>query len=166
MEREKSRTQLRQWLKIQENTEHVYLQFIKRYQLNKNSFFALDYLYSHREGAEPAFLAENLGLTRQMMTIVLNDLDNRGWILRQERQDDHRRKTIRLSESGRKFSEEVCAALEDFDISALAVFSPEELHNLLEYSTRFYEKIKVQLTTPSPRSPEYAEGTATNKTEA
>lgn len=149
MNMEKSRGQLRRWLKIQDYTESIYVSFIKRFNLNKNTFFVLDYLYSHPEGAEPAVLAENLGLMRQMMTIILNDLDERGFILRQGHRDDLRRKTILLSESGRMFAAQVCKELEDFDLAALSVFSPEEFQNSLEYSMRFYEKIKVQLEKPN-----------------
>ncbi|MEG2076934.1 MAG: MarR family winged helix-turn-helix transcriptional regulator [Victivallaceae bacterium] len=145
MELEKSRELLREWLKIQACTENVYTTFIKRFQLSKNAFFALDYLNTHPEGEEPALLADYLGLTRQMMTIVLNDLDERGFIQRHERQDDHRRKTILLSKLGKSTADEVCQSLEDFDIAALAEFSDEELCNMFEFSTRFYEKIKLQL---------------------
>ena len=51
--------------------------------------------------------------------------------------------------SGRMFAAQVCKELEDFDLAALSVFSPEEFQNLLEYSMRFYEKIKVQLEKPN-----------------
>lgn len=144
MEPEKSRELLRQWMKVLDSTENIYDRFIKRFQLSKNVFFALDYLNVHPEGEEPAVLAEQLGLTRQMMTIVLNDLDGRGFILRRERQDDHRRKTILLTKSGKTTADEVCRALEDFDIAALSGFPDEEIHNMLAFSTRFYERLKMQ----------------------
>ncbi len=144
MEPEKSRELLRQWMKVLDSTEKIYDRFIKRFHLNKNAFFALDYLNSHSEGEEPAGLAGALGVTRQMMTIVLNDLDGRGFILRRERQDDHRRKTILLTKSGKATADEVCRALEDFDIAALSGFPDEEIHNMLAFSTRFHERLKIQ----------------------
>ncbi len=150
MEPEKSRELLRQWIKVMDSTENVYNTFIKRFRLNKNAFFALDYLNSHPEGEEPAVLAEQLGLTRQMMTIVLNDLDGRGFILRRERQDDHRRKTISLTPSGKLLANDVGKELEDFDIAALAEFSDEEIFTMLAFSKRFYEKLKIQLGTSVP----------------
>ncbi len=145
MEKEKSRELLRQWMKILSDTENVYTAFLKRFHVSKNTFFALDYLNSNPEGEEPAVLAERLGLTRQMMTIVLNDLDERGFIIRRERKDDHRRKTILLSKKGKTFADEVCRASENFDLTALAGFSDEEFCGMLDFSTRFYEKIKAQL---------------------
>ena len=145
MEKEKSRELLRQWMNILSDTENVYTAFLKRFHVNKNTFFALDHLNSNPEGEEPAVLAERLGLTRQMMTIGLNDLDERGFIIRRERKDDHRRKTILLSKKGKTFADEICRASENFDLTALAGFSDEEFCGMLDFSKRFYEKIKAQL---------------------
>jgi len=145
MEQEQSRVLLRQWLKTQDKADKVYVSLLKRFKLNKALFFALDFLRSHPDGVEPSVLAQSLGLMRQMITIVLNDMDSQGFIMRKEREDDHRRKIIRLSEKGSAFAGKVCKEFEDFDLSALSVFSPDELRNLVEYTNRFYEKIKKQL---------------------
>ena len=145
MEKEKSRELLREWIRILSDTENVYTVFIKRFHLSKNTFFALDYLNSYGEGEEPAILAERLGLTRQMMTIVLNDLEKRGYLVRQGCTDDHRRITILLSKEGKALAEKICRASENFDLAALAGFSDEEFNVMLDLSRRFYERIKKQL---------------------
>lgn len=139
------RNQQRELFDLWEETREVYGRILKHWDLSENTFYTLYHLREAPEGLEPAVIAGKLGVRKQSVTPVLNELEQRGYISRQERQDDHRRKRIRLSAAGVEFSTAMCEEVEAIDGEALATFSAEERRLLLEFSRRYCLALRASL---------------------
>ncbi len=133
---------LKEWMELWRLTDNVYTRFLKRWNLSLNAYFVLTWLRDNPDGVEPARLADLVNIQRQLVTIILRDFESRDMILRRERSEDHRRRCIRLSASGRLFADEVCGAVDEMDLRGLAAFSLEEQRRLVEFSQRFYDAIR------------------------
>lgn len=137
---------------LMEQIEDVYERTFARWNLSKNAFSTLYHLRENAAGLEPSRLAEMVGVQRQMMTIILNDLQERGFILRKEQKTDRRRKRILLSKPGRRFADEALRIVGKIDGRALSAFTEEERTLFLEFYRRYYNAIKDLdvVTTVSP----------------
>ncbi len=129
------------WRKV----DLIYGRVLRRWNLSMTMYFAVDVLWEHAEGLEPGFLAAWLGVQRQMVTLILNDLDDRGFILKEEQKTDRRRKLIFLSESGRRFASEVCGEIRSIEAQALASFSVAEERQILSIFHRYQQAIQSSL---------------------
>ena len=99
-----------------------------------------EYLDKHPEGVEPAVLAEDTHSLRQTITVVLNDLEGRGYLSRAFHSTDRRRKIIRLTQEGKVFARKVLDAISAAEQEAAAILSAEELRRLQDYSRRFSQE--------------------------
>ena len=98
----------KRWMELWRLTDNVYTMYLRRWELSLNEYLVLESLREFPKGMQPAQLAERVSIQRQLVTIILNKLEERGFILRRESRTDHRRKIIRLNPAGRVFAEEVC----------------------------------------------------------
>ena len=114
MPENKEKELLRRWMALWAEIDKTYIGFLKRWDLSLNAYWVIEYLHNHPQGAEPAELADRINVMRQLITIILNDLEKRGFLLRRESELDHRRRIIRLSPDGELFAREVCDAMEQF----------------------------------------------------
>lgn len=128
----------KRWMELWRLTDNVYTMYLRRWELSLNEYLVLESLREFPKGMQPAQLAERVCIQRQLVTIILNKLEERGFILRRESRTDHRRKIIRLNPAGRVFAEEVCGSVEQLDLHGLEVLSDSEREKLLEYTERFY----------------------------
>lgn len=143
MPEKNERAFLRRWMTLWLQTTESYVVFLKKWNLSLNTYWVLEYLFRNPQGAEPTVLADALGVMRQLITIILNDLEKRGCILRKESKDDHRRRIIMLSKRGQAFACEVCDAMDELDLQSLSAFSEEERNLMLEHSQRFCDALKA-----------------------
>ena len=132
---------LKRFLKLLRMTDIAYAKILKRWDLSLNTTWVLEYLYDHPRGVEPAVLADSTRLLRQTITVVLNDLEKKKWIVRIPQSVVHRRKLIRLTQEGRAFSRLVLGELEKIELTSFSAMTPAEREKLLELVERFYESI-------------------------
>lgn len=132
----------KRWMELWRLTDNVYAVYLRRWGLSLNEYLVLESLREFPKGIQPAQLAERVSIQRQLVTIILNKLEERGFILRRESRTDHRRKIIRLNPAGCAFAEEVCGAVDQLDLYGLNALSDSERENLLAYSERFYLAIQ------------------------
>ena len=85
-------------------------------------------------------LAEDTNMLRQTITVVLNDLEGRGYLRRAFHSTDRRRKIIRLTQEGQVFARKVLDAISAAEQEASAILSEEELRQLQDYSRRFSQE--------------------------
>ncbi|MBR4125798.1 MAG: winged helix DNA-binding protein, partial [Victivallales bacterium] len=89
---------------------------------------------------EPAVLADDTHMLRQTITVVLNDLEERGYLFRDSHKTDRRRKVIRLTPEGQVFAQTVLSAISNAEQEAASVLSFDEQQRLLDYSQRFSQE--------------------------
>ena len=118
----------------------AYLQLVRQWGISLNTVWALEYLVKHPDGVEPAVLADDTHMLRQTITVVLNDLEGRGYLFRDSHKTDRRRKVIRLTPEGQVFAQTVLSAISKAEQEAAAVLSVDEQQRLLDYSRRFSQE--------------------------
>ena len=131
----------------------AYLQLVRRWNLSLNTVWALEYMVKHPDGVEPAVLADDTHMLRQTVTVVLNDLEGRGYLRRGPHATDRRRKIIHLTPEGALFAQEVLDAISLAEREAVATLTLEEQKHLLDYSRRFsksFARTVKQLTRTKP----------------
>lgn len=134
--------------------DSAYLQLIRQWGISLNTVWALEYLVKHPEGVEPAVLADDTHMLRQTITVVLNDLEERGYLFRDSHKTDRRRKVIRLTPEGQVFAQTVLSAISNAEQEAASVLSFEELQHLLDYSQRFSQEFARKVNDITMRKPE------------
>lgn len=120
--------------------DNAYVQLLRQWGLSLNTVWALEYLVRCPNGVEPAVLAEDTHMLRQTITVVLNDLENRGYIQRVFHRTDHRKKVIHLTAEGKVFASRVLRAISDAEQEAVSALTAEEQQRLLDYSRRFSQE--------------------------
>ena len=118
----------------------AYLQLVRQWGISLNTVWALEYLVKHPDGVEPAVLADDTHMLRQTITVVLNDLEGRGYLTRAFHSTDRRRKIIRLTPTGQAFAQTVLSAISHAEQEAAATLTDEEQQRLLDYSRRFSQE--------------------------
>ena len=78
MPENKEKELLRRWMALWAEIDKTYIGFLKRWDLSLNAYWVIEYLHNHPQGAEPAELADRINVMRQLITIILNDLEKRG----------------------------------------------------------------------------------------
>lgn len=61
---------IKKLVEVDKQIELVYMKTLKKWDLTMNAFLALESLRDHSQGIEPACLAEDLGVQRQLVTIL------------------------------------------------------------------------------------------------
>lgn len=119
------------------------------------SFRQLAVLFMIREGvASPASIAQRLGISRAVVTGLLDRLEERGLIRREPDPADRRRLRIVMTASGLDASERLGRAVVDDLAAELGVSSPGEREALATALTLMERKIEILLDqTPAPADP-------------
>lgn len=137
---------LQQWMKLWQDIDALYTSFLKRWRLSPHAYLILERLHrGPTRSAEPTELAVLLHVTRQLVTFILNDLEERGLILRRESARDRRRRSIALSKKGRSLAKEVCDEMDALELKTLHALSEQERTELLERSQRYCDMLRSSL---------------------
>ena len=115
----------------------AYMKLVRQWGISLNTVWALEYMAKHPEGVEPTVLADDTNMLRQTISVVLNDLETRGYLKREFHAMDHRKKIIRLTEEGVAFSRKVLDTISSTEQTAAESLSPEEQKMLIKLSRRF-----------------------------
>ncbi len=132
---------LTRWMESWRQTENLYAVFLKRWDLTLNEYLVILNLLKNGNGMEPTQLADAIKIQRQLVTSILRGFERKGFISRQERSSDHRRRMILLTGKGLTFASGVCDAVDQLDLYGLSEFSEDEQQKLLEFSERFHQAI-------------------------
>ncbi len=117
--------------------DNAYMKLIRQWGISLNTVWALEYMAKHPEGVEPTVLADDTNMLRQTITVVLNDLEKRGFLVREFHATDHRKKIIRLTDEGVAFSRKVLDTISGTEQEAADSLSEEEQALLISLSRRF-----------------------------
>lgn len=110
----------------------------KNHQLTPSQFSVLDVLYSKGE-QKICQLIETLLATSGNMTVVLKNMEKKGWIVRRTASDDRRASIIGLTDLGRSLIAETLPEHLDQVHETMARFSEEELSQLIDLLKKFKE---------------------------
>lgn len=114
----------------------------KKWGMSATALKMLESLLEHPNGIEPACLADDVGIQRQLVTIIVNDFEKRGLVLRKENKKDRRRKLLKLTKKGQLFAREVTDYYTEIDFHAMSVFSKEEMEQVLDFHCQYYDRLQ------------------------
>lgn len=136
-----NRKHLDEWIMLWHSFELFYYRFLRKYDLSLNAFHILTLLGRNPDGIEPSQIAEKLGIMRQALAPLLNGLEKRNFITRQERSDDHRRKQIVITPAGRNFVTEVETEMSSLELKAFSSMPASELDRMFETMSGFLQSL-------------------------
>ena len=98
---------------------------------NKAGFQVL-FILSMPEYPQPtmSFLAEEMGITKQQLTKLVNDLEAKGLVKRVHDERNRRQVYVTLTDDGRNEFEEIKQAMLECTVAGLKDFSEDELEQL------------------------------------
>ncbi len=150
---EKTFKYLDEWTELWRTIDTTYTRLMRHFNISGNTYCVLSLLLNRPEGVEPAEIADIVIIKRQMVALILNDLESRGWIVRKPQKTDHRRKSILLTKAGKKFAENLIKTSLEVSLHGLKVMTEEEQEHFFALSTRYCELIGQEvdrLTAPEP----------------
>ncbi len=136
---------LDEWAELWRSIDLSYSRLMKHFNVSANTYCVLSLLLFRPEGVEPAEIADAVVIKRQMVAQILNDLENRGWIVREGLKTDHRRKKILLTEAGQKFAGEVVDTSGEVGLRGVRLMSGEEQAQFLALTRRYCEFLKQEV---------------------
>lgn len=101
--------------------------------------YVLSRLFEEGEGAYPKQLREDMGVSTARIAAILNQLEERGYITREEDPDDSRHVIVRLTNAGADKACEQHDALVNYYASALQALGPDD--------AREYVRLHSKVTT-------------------
>lgn len=111
--------------------EAAYDKIAASYGVTSNIMDVITLLYKNRAPMTQNDLSRELYLSRQTVTSVVDSLERRGLVTRSIAEGDRRSRVVLLTEAGRKFGRKLGRAMRKMELDAFEVFSPEELHALV-----------------------------------
>ncbi len=87
--------------------EQIFAVLEQKHQLSEGKLSVMMVLYEHKEGVTPSLLADNAGVSRATISVMLHRLLRDGLIKSDDDHEDGRGKIITLSPSGRHFLDEI-----------------------------------------------------------
>ena len=95
--------------------EYSYVKFDKEISRKiKNDIFVMSYLRNHGGAAHPKDLSEEFMISTARMAVILNQLEEKGEVVRQPDPDDSRQTIVRLTDKGASFFEKCNGEIVDF----------------------------------------------------
>lgn len=122
--------------KAQQSIDNYVVPNLREHDVTHTQFGVLDYLYSKGEQKINQLLTGLLA-TSGNMTVVLKNMEAKGWIYRRPCPEDRRASLIGLTESGRRLIATILPQHLDKVEEAMSVLTTEEQKQLIQLLKKF-----------------------------
>ncbi|MBS1368943.1 MAG: MarR family transcriptional regulator [Lentisphaeria bacterium] len=126
-----------EWADIWRQCDVAYTQLMRHFNVSANTYCVLELLLNNPDGVSPAEIADAAIIKRQMVALILNDLENRGWIIRKELKTDHRRKKIFLTKAGKEQASGIVRITNGVALQGIKIMKEDEQAQFLALARRF-----------------------------
>ena len=127
----------------------------ERLGLDLRLLMALSYLRDH-DGAPQQELVDALCIDAKNVVLLLNELEDRGHLIRRRDHDDRRRHRVFITESGGRAVEHAAQEQQRIEDDVLQALDPDERATLRELLARALRG--AEATSPDPTEPVLATG--------
>lgn len=103
------------------------------------SFRCLLYLLRHEEGVEPSKMADRTRILRQSATGVADQLEKKGYLIRDVHPNDRRKILLKLTPRGAAETRKLLTVFRDYHDRISAHFTPEEIELYFSLRNRMQE---------------------------
>ncbi len=108
-------------------------------RLARGELLALYYLQCHDGGVYPRELSDEMSVSTARIAAMLRDMEEKGWIVRQEAPSDNRHVLVTLTEEGRSEMRRQREKTLDSVSAALKALGPEDAKELIRILNRLNE---------------------------
>ncbi|MBS7576391.1 MULTISPECIES: MarR family transcriptional regulator [unclassified Enterococcus] len=121
----------------------VYENWAKKQHLTNNSLMTLYVISNLGEETTPKQIIERLQLPKQTVNSMLNTLEKKGYLYREQDAQNKRQKMVKLTESGKNFTDKVLLALYQFEYQAYAQLTAEERKMLIKINEKLLDHLTI-----------------------
>lgn len=143
--KEKTVQNIGDWTDVWRQCDVAYSQLMRHFNVSPNTYFVLELLLTNPDGVSPAEIADAVIIKRQMVALILNDLEKRGWIIRKELKTDHRRKKIFLTKAGKKYASTITQITDAATWRSIKTMSKDEQAQFLALAKLFSRSLQQEV---------------------
>lgn len=123
----------------------VYSRWAKAHGLTYNTLFTLYFIQEYPKQCTGRFLCDKLLLPKQTVNSILEELDKKGYVVKQVMETDHRNKRIIFTNEGEEYAKEILTALYLFEERAVRGMNESDRCKLLETNFLFLDRLTQSL---------------------
>jgi DNA-binding MarR family transcriptional regulator len=143
---ERSRQFMMQYWEQNQRINRVYSRWAAEGNRPFTIYVTLEYLWFHPEGAEPAYMADSLYISRQNMTSIIDSIEREGYAVRFSHATDRRRKLVKLTDAGFNYTKTIHSKLWMQEDAVLEAFSKEERLQLIALTSKLAVLLESHIT--------------------
>lgn len=137
MEDEEIKNYITEYYQFWYYTNKFYYTIAKKYGITDLELLTLDILYENKECIQSE-IDERLSITKQTLSSLLNNLENKGFIEKKINPKNKRNRLVSLTKKGLKFSEPILKELYEIESNMIRSIPEEELKTYLNIQKKFY----------------------------
>ena len=111
------------WFEI----NNIYHNWSRKHNIEDTVLFVLTVIREEEPYCTQNKICEKLVLPKQTISLVLQNLERKGYILREKNSDDRRNKNVKFTENGKSYAIEILDKLKFAEIRALSEMSQEQI---------------------------------------
>ncbi|MES2441325.1 MAG: MarR family transcriptional regulator [Pseudomonadota bacterium] len=120
----------------------------KRWDLRAGMFSALE-IMSANPGISQTDLSREVGQDKSVMVTLIDDLERRGWTVRERSATDRRRYRLSITAAGAKVLDELVADMQHIESVGLGALTPDELQTMVDALDKVYRAyVRAQPAAP------------------
>jgi DNA-binding MarR family transcriptional regulator len=132
MDEEKEFTELidvyyQSWFKINE----IYHVWSRKHGIQDTTLFVLYVINESPTYCTQNHICDKLSLPKQTISLILSELEKKGYVLRELNPKDRRNKVVRFTEMGEQYANELLKKLKYSEIEALSTMSQKQRRDMV-----------------------------------
>lgn len=97
--------------------------------------------YYDKGGVTQAEICQRTFQSKQTVNLIIRNLSDNGYVTVEERKENKREKSVRITQSGKKYCEKVVRHITWAEDTAMSMFSQEEQKQLIDLSRTFTKNL-------------------------
>lgn len=122
--------------------ETFFAPFLKKYNLSHNEVKLIEFLYEEETYNSAKYISELTGMKKGIISIYIEKMIKKGWIIQEEDKDDRRKKRLFLTDKSKSVMGEIKKLQEELNKSLIEGIPKEDIEISDSVYERIYENIK------------------------
>ena len=116
------------WFKIND----IYRVWARKHEIQDTTLFTLYVINESTPYCTQNEIRDKLSLPKQTVSLVLSELEKKGYILRELNSRDRRNKIVRFTEKGSQYASSILEKLKSAEVEAFGNMSQEQKRTMIE----------------------------------
>lgn len=121
-------TYYQSWFKINE----IYHAWSRKHGIQDTTLFVLYVINESSTYCTQNNICNKLSLPKQTVSLILSELEKKGYILRESNPKDRRNKVVRFTETGEQYANDLLNKLKDSEIEAFSTMSQKQRSDMVK----------------------------------